>query len=110
ATPPAEREWLEPARGKALRQIEQLVSGKERGDRPSDPGRPEARRHVLRFDVSAQTYATFREATALIRRRCPEPMDDDALLLQVAREILRGPGDAGLASYQVSVTVCERCH
>nr|PZN24244.1 MAG: hypothetical protein DIU78_12475 [Pseudomonadota bacterium] len=109
ATRDTEKEWLEVARGKTVRQIEQLVSGKPPGARPSDPGRPEARRHVLRFDVSAETYATFREATALIRRRTAEPLDDDALLLQLAREILRGPSDAGRSSYQISVTVCERC-
>jgi len=63
----------------------------------------------LRFDVSAQTYATFREAAAVIRRRSTEPMNDDALLLQVAREVLQGPSEAGRSSYQVSVTVCERC-
>src|SRR5690606_39329272 len=71
--------------------------------------RAEARRYVLRFDVSAQTYATFREAAAVIRRRSSAPMDDDALLLQVAREILRGPSDTGRCSYQVAVTICERC-
>ncbi|MFO7181615.1 MAG: hypothetical protein DIU78_023135 [Pseudomonadota bacterium] len=109
ATPATEREWLEAARGKTVRQLERLVSGKAPGDRPSDAGRPETQRHILRFDVSAQTYATFREAAALIRRRSAEPMNDDALLLQVAREILRGPSDAGRSSYQISVTVCERC-
>src|SRR5690606_38559391 len=109
ATPETEHEWLEAARGKTVRQIERLVSGREAGDRPSEPGRPEMRRHVLRFEVSAQTYATFREAVAAIRRRSSEPMDDDALLLQVAREILRGPSDTGRCSYQVAVTICERC-
>src|SRR5690606_33015746 len=109
ATPATEREWLEAARGKTVRQLERLVSGKAPGDRPSDAGRPETQRHILRCDVSAQTYATFREAAALIRRRSAEPMNDDALLLQVAREILQGPTDAGRSSYQISVTVCERC-
>ncbi|HLV67448.1 MAG TPA: hypothetical protein VKY73_16615, partial [Polyangiaceae bacterium] len=88
ATPDTVHEWLGAARGRTVRQIERLVSGKARGEHPADPGRPEARRRVLRFDVSAQTYATFREAAAAIRRRSSEPMNDDALLLQVAREIL----------------------
>src|SRR5690606_3431995 len=62
-----------------------------------------------RFDVSAQTYATFREAAAAIRRRASEPMNDDALLLQMARDVLRGPSDTGRSSYQVAVAVCESC-
>ncbi len=109
ATPDTVHDWLQAARGKTVRQIERLVSGRQPGDRPSEPARPEAHRHILRFDVSAQTYATFREAAAAIRRRSSEPMDDDALLLQMAREILQGPSDTGRSSYQVAITVCERC-
>jgi hypothetical protein len=41
-----EREWLELAQGKTVRQLEELVAGKELGDEPSAPNRPVARRHV----------------------------------------------------------------
>src|SRR5262245_42920418 len=49
-----EHEWLEVARGRTLRQIEDLVAGHATGDRPHD--RPDAnlQRHVLRFDVAAE--------------------------------------------------------
>lgn len=36
-------------------------------------------------------------------------MDDDALLLLVARRVLGGPTEDGRASYQVSLGVCEQC-
>jgi hypothetical protein len=109
ATPRTEREWLGAAFGKTVRQVERLVSGRKLGDRPGDPPRPEARRHVLHFDVSAETFATFREAVAHLRRKSEQPLDDDALLLLMAREILQGPSDEGRASYQLAVTTCDRC-
>jgi hypothetical protein len=109
ATPQTERAWLSATRGKTVRQIEALVSGRTPGDLPSDPVRSEAKRHVLRFEISAETFATFREAVAHLRRKTDASLDDDALLLAMAREILQGPNDPGRASYQVAVTVCEHC-
>jgi hypothetical protein len=109
AIPKTEQEWLEAAQGRTIRQIEALVSGKAPGDRPNSPNRPEARRHVLRFDVSAETLATFREAMAKLRRGCDFPVNDDSALLLMARHLLGGPTDDGRASYQVSMTVCEHC-
>jgi hypothetical protein len=41
ATRATEQAWLDDARGKNLRQIEQAVAGRKRGDRPSDPADPE---------------------------------------------------------------------
>jgi hypothetical protein len=49
AVPQTEQTWLEAARDKTLRQLEELVAGKAPGDTPNAPYRPEARRHVLRF-------------------------------------------------------------
>ena len=104
-----EQAWLEAARGKTLRQLEELVAGKSPGDGPDAPYRPEARRHVLRFEVSADTYATFREAVTLLRREAGASLDDDATLLALARHVLGGPRDDGRASYQVVLRVCPEC-
>ena len=70
---------------------------------------PTARRHALRFEVSAETLATFREMMARVRRDAGAPLDDDAALLLVARQVLGGPRDEGRASYQVVLTRCEAC-
>ena len=109
ATPGTENEWLGATQNKTVRQVERLVSGGKLGARPSDPVRPEARRHVLHFDVSAETFATFREAVAHLRRKSEQPLDDDSLLLLLAREILRGPSDEGRANYQLAITTCDHC-
>ncbi len=95
--------------GSFVEYVERLVRGREPGDRPDDPAKDEARRHRLSFNVSANTLATFREAVAELRRSSSGPLDDDALLLLMARHLLGGPADDGRASYQIALGVCERC-
>ncbi len=104
-----EEEWLEIAKGKTVRQVEALVNGRTPGDLPDSPSNPKKRRHVLRFEVSAETLATFREAAAKLRRGCDFRLDDDAVLLTMARHLLGGPTDEGRASYQVAMNICARC-
>lgn len=105
-----EKKWLAAAKGRTVRQVEQLVSGHLPGDCPTDPARPEARRHVLRMEVSAETYALFREAQAKLRRDSAGRLDDDDLLMQMARQVLEGPRDEGRAGYQVAMSVCPKCN
>src|SRR5262245_27093989 len=76
---------------------------------PQSPCCAERERHVLRFEVTAETFVFFCEAMGKVRRDVAGPLDDDAALLVVARQVLGGPIDAGRASYQVAMTVCEAC-
>jgi hypothetical protein len=117
ATAETEGEWIEAARGRRVREIERMVSGRARGDRPSSAPRPELEKHVLRFEVSAETLAAFRDAMQRIHQTSGEKLDDDSALLLLARAALsqagtEAPGDAqalGRANYQVSIIVCDRC-
>jgi hypothetical protein len=109
ATPETEREWLEAAQGRTVHEVERLVSGQKRGARPADEPDSALQRRTLRFDVSADTLATFREAMLMLRRRSNAPLDDDSALLLMAREVLGGPSDEGRSSYQVALNLCERC-
>src|SRR5688572_28227722 len=109
ATAETELEWLEAARGRSVHEVERLVSGRRRGARPADEPENDQERHTLRFDVSAETFATFREAMRALRQKSNESLDDDSALLLMAREVLGGPADEGKSSYQVAVNVCERC-
>ena len=108
-TPETERAWLEAASGRTAHEVERLVSGHRAGDLPSAPKTASAERHVLRFEVSGELLATFREALAKLRREAAGSLDDDAALLLMARQVLGGPVDEGRASYQVAMTVCEAC-
>ena len=107
--PETEREWLAVALGKTAREVERWVSGLAPGDRPNARRRPELVRHVLRFEVGAETLAIFREALRMLQKQSDHRLNDDEALLTMAREILGGPGDAGRASYQIVVTRCEDC-
>jgi hypothetical protein len=109
ATHEPERAWLQVARGRTVREVERRVSGHRRGSLPSDATCPDAEQHVLRFAVSGEVLATFREAMAQIRRAAGGPLDDDTALLLMARHVLGGPSDEGRASYQVELTVCAEC-
>jgi hypothetical protein len=109
ATAETEADWLAYSRGRTVRDVERMISGHAPGSRPDDPSDPAAKRHALRFEVSGVVLATFREALAKLRRDADAPLDDDAALLLMARQILGGPSDAGVSSYQVAVTVCEQC-
>src|SRR3954467_3837723 len=104
-----EREWLRAARGRTVREVEELVSGHRAGSRPGDVPDARARRHVLRFEVSGEALASFREAMAKIRRETGEALDDDAAILLLSRSVLEGTRDEARSSYQVALTVCERC-
>ncbi|MEO8182002.1 MAG: hypothetical protein ABI895_24475 [Deltaproteobacteria bacterium] len=104
-----EQEWLELTRGKTLRQLEQMVAGRRPGDTPASPPDPSARRHVLRFDVAAETFALFRDALGELRRRAGAALADDPALLEMARCVLGGPRDENRASYQVVLSVCPEC-
>ncbi|MFN0248038.1 MAG: hypothetical protein ACKV2T_14200 [Kofleriaceae bacterium] len=58
ATRSTERAWCDAARGKNLREVEQLVSGRKPGDLPTDLPDDEARLRTLRFEeISASGYA-----------------------------------------------------
>jgi hypothetical protein len=109
AVPETEAAWLEIARGKTIRQLADLVAGKHLGDTPATPPDPAARRHVLRFEVTAETFALFREALGELRRRTGSSLDDDAALSEMARQVLSGPHDDGRSSYQIALTVCAAC-
>jgi HNH endonuclease len=108
-TDETEAEWLEFARGKTVRQLEEVVASAQPGDAPSSPRVPRVRRHVLRFEVAPETLAAFREASTRLRRSSDAAFDDDALLLAMARAVLGGPVEAGRSSYQVALSICPQC-
>jgi 5-methylcytosine-specific restriction endonuclease McrA len=104
-----ESTWLELAAGQSLRQLEELVAGKRSGAMPTDAPDAAALRHVLRFEVTAETFALLREALAELRRRSDAALNDDAALLEMARCVLVGPRDEGRSSYQIALSLCPQC-
>ncbi|HEX5101629.1 MAG TPA: hypothetical protein VFV94_19090 [Polyangiaceae bacterium] len=109
ATPSTETEWLETARGRTVREVEQLVSGHRPGSLPDDVPDSRLKKHVVRLELSGEVFATFREAMAKVRRDAGEPIDEEAAILLLCRQALDGNRDPGRASYQIALTVCESC-
>ena len=109
AVPDTEHAWVEAALGKTIRQLEVMVASRAPGDTPESPERNLPRSQLLRFEVSPETFALFREAMLLIRRSTGGSVDDDGVLLMIARQVLGGPSDDGRASHQISLEVCPVC-
>ena len=109
AVPETEAAWLAAARNQSVHDIERAVSGLEPGARPGDPPKASARRHVVRFELSADTWATLREAQAALIGEAGGALAEDQQILLMARRVLGGPPDEGRASYQVQVNVCAHC-
>jgi hypothetical protein len=109
ASPETESEWLAAAQGRGAHQVEEMVQGRTRGDRPGDPVKSSALRRVLRFELSTATYATVQEALTKIRRDAGSALSDDDALLLMARHVLGGPADDGRSSYQIAISMCPSC-
>ena len=107
--PDTEEAWIEAVKGKTVNEIAGMVASRDPGDLPEDPERNEARRHRLVLEVSAETYATYREAQAKLRRDSDTSLTEEDGLLLMARAVLGGPGDAGRSSYQIRMTQCATC-
>jgi hypothetical protein len=115
ATRGTEAAWRAAAHGKNLRDIEQLVAGHKPGDLPTDAPDDEARLHTLRLDdISASTYARFRQARQALDRARGSRLSDDELAHALATAILDGASsssnaDHGRAKHQIHYTVCQHC-
>src|SRR5258706_15073755 len=86
-----EDEWLAAAKGKSLREVETMVSGREKGDRPDAPSKPENVRHILTHEISAETHALVRQARKALQNEIGEQLDDDAFLAMAMRRALQPP-------------------
>jgi len=105
-------EWIDAARGKNVRQIEDLVAGRRRGDRPTDPPVPDLRPRIVRFEITTATLTRLRQVQQVLADECGGQLDDDALVSAMCDAILDGHAaadDGGRARFQIFTTVCEGC-
>ncbi len=112
ATPATEAAWRQAATGKNLRQIEELVADHRPGDCPNDPPDPEVRVRVVRFELSAETFALLRQARVVLDDEHGSHLSDDEFLAALSNAVLDGSPTtetAGRAKFQIAVTVCDRC-
>lgn len=82
-TPETQEAWLDATEGKNVREIEELVSGRKRGDTPDDPVDEQAKKRVLRFEVTQATAAVVRHYQKLRTKQLGELIDDDLVIREV---------------------------
>jgi hypothetical protein len=109
ATAETEQAWLDKVRGKNLREIEALVSGKKRGDHPEDPANPDLKRRVVRLELAPAVFALFRQVQSAMADEHGGQLDDSALMEILCRRALEGDGSSDRPSHQIAITVCESC-
>jgi hypothetical protein len=109
ATGETEQAWLEEARGKSLRQIEAMVAGRKRGDRPSDPTTPELVNRIVRLELSPSAFALLRQAQAAMADEQGGRLDDSAFVEALCRRALGGVATSERPAHQIAFTVCESC-
>lgn len=112
ATTETEDAWIDAARGKIVRQIEDLVAHHHKGDMPTDDPDPTPKRCRLVYDeLSPETFAAMRE----LRKRVEEELggkrlDNDTFLQVVARRgISTSTETVTPPAYQIAFTRCEHC-
>ncbi|MBK7071506.1 MAG: HNH endonuclease [Myxococcales bacterium] len=126
ATVDTEDAWLAAAAKHTVREIEDMVSGRRRGDSPDDPPDPAARLHELRLLLPAAVLGKFTAARRALEAACGHPLTDGDLLATLCDGQLAGAagshvrdtaagshaGDAAAASkpmYQIAITRCPDC-
>jgi 5-methylcytosine-specific restriction endonuclease McrA len=76
ATPQTEAAWLEKARGRNYRQVEQMLAGHKKGNEPTDAPDPTLIEHDVRWRLDAPTRALLRETRRYIEDEMGHALDD----------------------------------
>ncbi|HEY5949574.1 MAG TPA: hypothetical protein VIV40_28965, partial [Kofleriaceae bacterium] len=79
-TPNTQVAWLAAARGKNLRDIEELVAGHKKGDAPESPKDPDLLTRKLVIDLLPRVEALMHEARVMFEAERGDPLDDAALI------------------------------
>jgi 5-methylcytosine-specific restriction endonuclease McrA len=110
ATAKTEGAWVTACRGKNQRQIEDLLSEREPGDRPESPRKPDLRAKDKTFRaLKPATLAALAVARLQLETERSERLDDDELLAALASRVNGGDAPNKRAATQVAVTFCPAC-
>jgi hypothetical protein len=106
ATPETVEEWIEEARGRRFRDVEQMVAGRKKGDRPEDAPDPALVKHRVVLELDGERFAIWRHLQAVVDQLFDEKLDDKRLVAvlgdRVLRELGAGPGSSGRRSEAIS--------
>ncbi|MGE0550416.1 MAG: HNH endonuclease [Kofleriaceae bacterium] len=115
ATPEYEHEWLERSEGKTVFEIQELVSGHDKGSRPTNQPKPDLKTRDRAFEeIRPSTEALLRQARQKAQAECGETLSDDGFLALLATAFLGGRSRSksqlgARAKYQIAVSYCPGC-
>jgi hypothetical protein len=94
-TATTEGEWLEAVRGKCLREIEDMLSGHKKGDRPGDDIDPDLELRKLTLELTPPTMALFRDACRRLEDELGHQLTDDEVMAAMCAAVLGGSAPRG---------------
>jgi hypothetical protein len=112
ATPATEEAFLRKAQGKTAHSIQQMVAGLKRGDEPDATPDPRLITKRVVIEVSAETYAIWRQTRGALETEAGERLSDDAFVQTVCRratEPAAATADVPRPNVQTAVTTCKAC-
>ncbi len=105
-TPETEEEWIAAAKGKTCGEVQAMVSGRKKGDGPSDPEDPDLRLRRFTVELPPQTLAMYRELGAAIEAEMGHRIEE-ADLFRIMIERARVSPDG--ASTPAQISICSHC-
>ncbi len=112
-TPTTEGQWLARTRGKNLRDIEELVAGRRKGDSPDAPQDPDLVVHEVRLKLTARTKALWEQMRAALEKECDSHLEDDQLAEVITRRVLGADGQSSdkpsRPVHRIVVHKCDDC-
>jgi hypothetical protein len=90
ATPETEVNWIDKARGRNYRQVEQMLAGRKKGDEPTDEPDPSLIEHNVTWKLDAATRALLRETRRYIEDELGHALDDATFVDVLCRRATDG--------------------
>src|SRR5678815_4900446 len=109
ATAETEASWLAATEGKAVNQIERLVTGHQPGDEPDDPTHPDLRPRVVRIELPPEVYALWRQARSMVTAERGAEITDADFVDSLCRGAIAPGTGAERPSHQIAYQQCPDC-
>ncbi|HUS33298.1 MAG TPA: HNH endonuclease [Kofleriaceae bacterium] len=100
ATPATLDRWMEAARGRRLRDVEQMVAGRKRGDSPDDVVDPARVKHRVVLELDGESLAIWRQMQQVVESESVSggKLDDRGFVLALGTRVLAGDASASAAN------------
>jgi hypothetical protein len=90
--------WIERARGKNLREVEQMVSGRQKGDDPDDAPDPDLVEHGVWLELDAVSLALFRDLRKGLEEELGRSLEDKQLVAEVHARVFESSSSSSPSS------------